>query len=322
MPSISITTTERDEAQEACARVYFPHRLAVLHDPDRFAMSLSAVSLGPVSAGLLGYAGEVRLETGELETGYEVNVPLDGLLRTWTGHADVCATPGTAAVYRPDGRTRLHGWAGGDERLFGLKIERGPLEEALQELTDRPVRSVVSLGATLDLRNGAGRQWWDLARALVALAEDPAGPLGRPMIARPLAQCVITAFLHAVDHPYRDALAGRPARPRPASVREAVELLEAEPGFAWTATDLARRVGVTTRGLQHGFARHVDVAPMTYLRRVRLRRAHDDLLAADPARCSVAEIALRWGFTHLGRFAATYRERYGRPPSQTLRETD
>lgn len=41
-------------------------------------MSLSAARLGTVSAGLLGYSGEVRIETGELETGYEINVPLDG----------------------------------------------------------------------------------------------------------------------------------------------------------------------------------------------------------------------------------------------------
>lgn len=318
MPGISITTTERDEALDVCGRVYFPHRLVVLHDAARFAMTLSAASFGPVSVGLLGYAGEVRLETGELETGYEINVPLDGHLRTWTGHADVCATPAVAAVYRPDGRTRLHGWAGGG-RLLGIKVERAALEEALSELTDRPVRSIVPLGASLDLRTGPGRQWWGLARALTSLAEEPDGPLGQPMVARPLAQSVIGALLHAVDHPYRDALVAPHALPRPATVREAVDLLEAEPDLPWTVTDVARRVGVSTRGLQDGFARHLGVAPMSYLRQVRLRRAHADLRAADPARHSVAEIAARWGFTHLGRFAAAYRERYGEPPSETLR---
>lgn len=318
MPGISITTSDQAEARSACAQVYFPHRMAVLHDARTFAMSLSAVGLGTVSAGLLGYAGEVRIETDELETGYEVNVPLDGHLRTWTGHADVCATAGLAAVYRPDGRTRLHGWAGGG-RLFGLKIERGALEETLEELTDRPVRSIVPLGATLDLTAGAGRQWWGLARALVDLAQDPGGPLGRPVVARPLARSVVVAFLHAVDHPYRALLDARPATPRPATVREAVELLEAEPDHPWTVADLAARVGVTTRGLQAGFTRHLGVAPMAYLRQVRLTRAHLDLQDADPARRSVAEIASQWGFTHLGRFAAAYRGRYGCVPSETLR---
>lgn len=320
MPSISITTTDQAVAQRECARVYFPHRLAVLHDPRAFAMSLSAVQLDAISAGLLGYSGEVCVETGELETGYEINVPLDGQLRTWTGHADVCAGPDVAAVYRPDGRTRLHGWAGGG-RLFGLKIECRALEEALGELTDRRIRSTVPLGASLDLSRGAGRQWWSLARSLVELAQDPHGPLGRPVVARPLSNSVLNALLYAVEHPYRDLLASRPPVPRPATLREAVELLETSPEHPWTVTDLARHVGVTSRALQAGFARHLGVAPMAYLRRVRLTHAHLDLQAADSARCSVTDIAGTWGFTHLGRFAMAYRERYGHPPSHTLRGT-
>ena len=33
----------------------------------------------------------------------------------------------------------------------------------------------------------------------------------------------------------------------------------------------------------------------------------------------MAEVAHRWGFTHLGRFGTAYRRKYGRPPSETLR---
>lgn len=321
VPGISISTNERDEAQVECGRVYFPHRLVVLDDPAAFAMSLSAATVGGVSVGLLTYAGEVCVETGELETGYEINVPLDGPLRTWTGHADVCATTSLAAVYRPDGRTKLHGWAGGG-RLFGLKIDRSALESATEELTGRPVRSVVRLGPSLDLRTGPGRQWWRLARVLLALVEDPEGPLAAPMVARPLAHSVVAAALHAVDHPLRDVLAVAPALPRASTTREAVELMEAEPEAAWTVADLARRVGVSSRGLQAAFARHVGVSPMAYLRRVRLQRAHADLCAADSGQASVTDIALRWGFTHHGRFAAAYRQRYGRTPSETLNDND
>lgn len=317
MPAISISTRERDEAQAECGRVYFPHRLAVRGDPDTFAMSLSAASLGGVSVGLLGYAGEVSIETGELETAYEVNVPLDGPLRTWTGHVDVCATPSLAAVYRPDGRTRLHGWAGGG-RLFGLKIDRPVLESAVEDLTGRAVTAPVALAASLDLSAGSGAQWWRLAQVLLALLDDPDGPLASPSVARPLAESVVTALLHAVDHPLHEAFTAMHALPRTSTTREAMELIEAEPETAWTVRDLARRVGITSRGLQDGFARHVGVSPMAYLRRIRLQRAHADLRASDPAHVSVTDIALRWGFVHHGRFSGAYRDRYGCSPSETL----
>ena len=317
MPGTCLRTSDSDEAQQRCGEVYYPHRLTLLDDPARFAMSLSAARIGPVSAGLLGYSGEVRLQTAELGTGYEINVPLTGWLRTWTGQAEVCATPKLAAVYRPDGQTVLQGWAGGG-RLFGLKIERSALEAELSELTGAPVRSVIALAPSLDVSHGPGRQWWALARSLLALIAEPGGPLAQPMVARPLACSVMGALLHAVDHPYREALMTRPAPAAAASVRQAIDLMEAEPEIPWTVAEVAHRAGLSARGLQDGFARHVGVPPMAYLRHVRLRRAHADLLKADPARHTVAGIATAWGFTHLGRFAAAYRQQYGRPPSQTL----
>jgi AraC-like DNA-binding protein len=314
---ISLRITEPDKATEICGQVYYPHRLTVLHEPARFAMSLSALNLGPVAVGLLGYAGEVRLETAELETGYEINVPLTGRLLTRTGSAEVCATPRTAALYRPDGRTRLQGWADGGQ-LFGLKIERPVLEARLAELAGRPVRGVIPLGPSLDLRAGGGRRWWALARALAALTADPDGPLTQPMVVRPLIDSVLIALLYAADHPYRGALAAPCARAGTAAINRAVDLLEAEPDLPWTVGDLASRAGQSTRALQYGFAAQAGMSPMAYLRQVRLQRADADLRAADGSDRGVASIASRWGFTNFGRFAAAYRERYGHTPSETL----
>lgn len=67
------------------------------------------------------------------------------------------------------------------------------------------------------------------------------------------------------------------------------------------------------------FRRHLDTSPMTYLRQIRLRRAHRDLLTGDPTRDTVAEIAIRWGFAHTGRFSQVYRIEFGQSPSVTLR---
>jgi AraC-like DNA-binding protein len=55
------------------------------------------------------------------------------------------------------------------------------------------------------------------------------------------------------------------------------------------------------------------------VRAVRVRHAHRDLWSADPTDNTVAAIAHRWGFTHLGRFAAAHKALYGETPTQTLR---
>ena len=40
--------------------------------------------------------------------------------------------------------------------------------------------------------------------------------------------------------------------------------------------------------------------------------------SADPAHTTVAAIAHRWGFTHLGRFAAAHKKKFGNTPVQAL----
>jgi hypothetical protein len=59
--------------------------------------------------------------------------------------------------------------------------------------------------------------------------------------------------------------------------------------------------------------------PRNPLRRVRLARAHDELVDAEPGATTAMAVAQRWGFTHYGRFAAQYRQRFGRSPGETLR---
>lgn len=320
MRATTLTTHDVERATAACGEVYFPHRLHVLHDCRHFQMTLSAAACGPVAAGVLSYAGEVVIETGELGTGYEVNVPLDGVLRTSSGADEVCATPTKAAIYRPDVAARLRGWAGGG-RLFGLKIERWALEDHLEALLDRPVRAPVALAPELDLTTQGGKQWWSLARAIADLAAAPDGVVAKPMVLRPLMQGVLAALLLAAEHPDREALALDPPRAGSAAIRRAAAAVEERPEHPWTPADLARQVGLSPRGLTDGFARHLGLSPMAHVRAVRLARAHADLVAADPEVTSVALIASRWGFTHFGRFAAAHRHRYGEHPSATLQRS-
>jgi AraC-like DNA-binding protein len=60
---------------------------------------------------------------------------------------------------------------------------------------------------------------------------------------------------------------------------------------------------------------------MKYLRQVKLARVHDALLDADPEATTATAVARQWGFLHYGRFAAEYREAFGRSPSASLKAT-
>jgi transcriptional regulator GlxA family with amidase domain len=102
-------------------------------------------------------------------------------------------------------------------------------------------------------------------------------------------------------------------------VRRTVEFIDAHAAEPLTLADIVAASGTGPRALQEAFRRHRGTTPTGYLRRVRLERAHRELQAADPGQgATVAAVAARWGFAHRGRFAAAYREAYGRAPQQTL----
>lgn len=105
----------------------------------------------------------------------------------------------------------------------------------------------------------------------------------------------------------------------PASMRLAQEWMIANAHRPITVTDVARAVGINSRGLQANFQRHAGESPLSFLRSVRLHRVRAQLVAAEPDATTVAEIARRWGFGHLGRFAAYYANAFGELPSETLR---
>ena len=84
---------------------------------------------------------------------------------------------------------------------------------------------------------------------------------------------------------------------------------------------LCAAIGVPERTLQACCVEFLGMSPSRYLRLRRFNMVRAALRRADPATATVAEIAQRYVFMDLGRFASDYREIFGEMPSATLRHT-
>jgi AraC-like DNA-binding protein len=82
--------------------------------------------------------------------------------------------------------------------------------------------------------------------------------------------------------------------------------------------EICQAIGVSSRTLQACCHEHLGMGPKHYLllRRMHLARRALRQEAADTV--SVTEIATRYGFWQLGRFAVEYQSLFGEPPSATL----
>ncbi|MEN0134904.1 MAG: AraC family transcriptional regulator [Rhodococcus sp. (in: high G+C Gram-positive bacteria)] len=309
--------TDPDHAQAALGRTYFPHRLAQLSTGGHMDMSLHLVELGPLTVGRLSYGVDVSLDLGELGNAYNIAIPLAGRHDTESGGQRHIYTPGQACIYLPHRPTRITRWSA-DGVQYGIKFDRDYLEAELQGILGRPTRAPVTFDPVLDLGNPKVGSWLALVKTLVADLDKDHSLLYSPLVSRPLVEALTSGLLLSANHDYRESLEARVPAARPRTVKAAVDAMHAHPEESWTVRTLAELVGVSVRTLQDGFARYVGDAPMAYLRGIRLERAHEDLVTADPRCNSVSDIAYRWGFRHLGRFSVEYRKRYGQPPSATL----
>jgi AraC-like DNA-binding protein len=278
---------------------------------------LSAANLRHLTLGLVCFGVETSVDPGALGS-YHVNVPIAGAVESHCGQRQTVAVPGTAAVFTPREHTFLPRW-GHDATQLCIKISRRTLDDELEALLGHPVPSWVRFDLALDVTSGPGRSWLDTLRLLLSELDSPDSLLHRSERHREyLERLVIGGLVLAQRHDYADELRAPRPPARPRSIKRVVEAVEAAPERPWSLTDLARCAGVSGRRLQQGFAEHVGMSPMAYLRRVRLERAHHDLRTG---LWPVTDVAYRSGFTNLGRFANAYRERFGETPSETLRRS-
>ena len=85
-----------------------------------------------------------------------------------------------------------------------------------------------------------------------------------------------------------------------------------------TLQQLCQVTGVSDRALESAFKETFDITPKAYITLTRLHGVRRTLCKAGPDDLSVTEVAMRWGFIHLGRFAQYYREQFGESPSESL----
>src|SRR6516165_7027902 len=85
--------------------------------------------------------------------------------------------------------------------------------------------------------------------------------------------------------------------------------------------ELCELIVVSDRTLRSSCAEFLGMSPTQYVLLRRLKEVRRVLRDADPDMVNVREVAHRFGFAELGRFAGRYRATFGETPSTTLQRT-
>lgn len=306
-PGADVARSDWDAVSHAVSNAYFPHKLVPpAGSSPVISPAVSALHLGPLRIVRINWGADVSVQT-EHPGAIGINIPLRGTLETRIGGRLVVSARGFATVNPPDTPADITRWPRACT-ILGVKIDRDFVQRELWRVTRRPDAVIPD---QIDFTWPAAASWFRLLTSIADQQVDDA-LLTNPHVAQGLATSLTDGFLlAAIPHETDDRYAVRPR-----IVTRVIDAIHAMPDRPWTAAEMADAAGVSVRRLQEGFRIYLGKTPRECLTEIRLAGVRTEL-ASGSAR-SVTDVALKWGFTHFGRFAAAFRQRYGVPPSSLL----
>lgn len=305
-----------------------PYRLS-LPDDGPFFGSLSATRSGDVVIAELRCDAPLQAEIESMpDSAYHVTLAGRGC------EVEVDGGPARTGshVIGPGQRVRVR-WPVG-EPVTVVRLSRRLVERVWRDQGGRPLTAPLRFTVPLSPAAAQSRIWETFAAAFIASRD--CGLLAGPASAGTrFGQLLAQALLNLQPHARPQAVPDRPVpvphragaaedngvMAVPAPVLRALDFCREHVHEPLAVADIAAAGGMSVRRLQAAFRIHVGTSPVEYVKRIRLAGVHADLqrIAAGSRHETVTDVALRWGFTHLGRFSGAYRAEFGRLPSQTAK---
>ncbi|MGW1400833.1 AraC family transcriptional regulator [Streptomyces sp. NPDC002405] len=265
-------------------------------------------SIGYIRSGL-----GVEIAGPETKRSYFVDFGVSGLVYAERHGERTVNTSARAAVFNPGDRRRLLPARPGTETL-GIRLDRALVETELAALLGREPDGPIAFDLTLGLTGADHSGLRIMVESLIDQLDTGSKIFDHPAVRQAHLRSFVTGLLLTHRHNYSEPLleGHTPLRSRP--LRRALDFIDRSLGDPITLSDLAQAGNCSARTLSDAFREHFGCSPMAFLRDRRLERVRADLLAGSDR---VGTVAHRWGFTHMGRFAAAYQHRYGELPSAT-----
>jgi AraC-like DNA-binding protein len=209
----------------------------------------------------------------------------------------------------------------GDCRKVQVVITRAAMSESLEGLLQRPLDAPLRFESVMDAVDGASASWWRMARYFIAELERSSELYDQVAFTRDVESSLIKGLILAQPNNYSEELRDVLGVKLPGYLIRARQYIHDNAREALHLEDIEAAAGVSRFKLFEAFKKYFALSPMVYLKKYRLSAVRQDILEHGSAR-NISEIAMGWGFTHLGRFSAEYRKLFDETPSMTLQRNE
>lgn len=308
-------TEDLEFVRGAMTSAYCRHGIWTAERQPRIAARHHQADLGAISFNFLTYGVRLTVNVPELPDFFLIDFPIAGTVNYQVRSSEFSCAAGQCSIVSPGSYLRSE-WVR-ESQLITMKIDRRAVETVLAEMLDRTLTRPVCFEPVLDCTHGPGASFRSLVDFLVDEFDHIDAVRHAPVWSRQLQRTVISGLLTTQRHTYSTELESLGSTASPKCVRQAEAYIRANLTNAISVEDIVKVTGVPERTLFTTYKKFRGMSPMTHHRSLRLQAARADLLAAGPDD-TVASIACKWGFFHLGHFSHDYAARFGEKPSATL----
>lgn len=314
-PDATLFSLDVDDASSRLSSAYNTNRLRLAGSSQDFRMCLRTSQIGRLGLATLSFGTEIDIDQAGDRPFVLVTTQVRGFSRVTTPAGT--AEGGRGFVVVDSAGQPVSKRFSGDSERCNVRIDQSAIDAKCSVLLDRPLDRPLQFSPFGSNNGLVERRWIGLLQMLLGYVGAPLPVTSEPIVHN-LEEAVLLHLLLEHEHSYSDALRGAGNSLAPRHVKRAEDYIRANAREALTLEQIAGAVGCSIRTLSEGFQKARGTTPMNFLRQVRLAGVRRDLEQGG-APGVVAEVAMRWGFNHLGRFSADYRRSFGESPSDTLR---
>lgn len=256
----------------------------------------------------LSYGGSVRVTSPALENIYHLQILLSGRCRSVCRGAEHVYLPGEILLINPDDPVDLT--YSEDCEKFIVTLPIGVFDRTCAEQRWTLPAGGIRFASTQHNVSG-------ILNLLALVCEEAETPDSLVQVQERYERILGSKLLSLL----RNNVERESIQEYPSSFEHLVHYID---GHLTQDIDIEQLMGVaivSERSLYALFKRHAGTSPKEYVRQRKLERVRTLLCDINHNSRSVTEVAMDHGFLHLGRFADSYRQRFGELPSTTFKRS-
>ncbi|MEP4892536.1 MAG: AraC family transcriptional regulator [Aliiglaciecola sp.] len=307
-----------DETLKNVSNIFCPHQFELLEHARSLSVLVNEAKFAQSALVYISYGAAVRIQTEQLGSCFLIQVP-------WKGQAEVAIEnvitqikPGIASVVSPDQAMNMR-WSN-DCSFFTVRLDREKVERTLSKLLGHELQEPLIFDSEFNLTTAEGKSWMNAVNFAKRQLELPLAPIVAAPLLQQIEDTLCLMLLQLPHHNYRHKLNAGRDNVTPRSVKRARDYIHDNIHLDISLEQLATVTGVVPSTLNKHFSHFIGQSPMRYVRGQKLAAVHEVLRCSEED-INVTDVAIKYGFNHLGRFAHYYKLKFGERPSDTLNKS-